>query len=375
MPIDSSVYFQQKGLSDSLEKGMRMRDMMDDRQRKQAEYDRLDNERKAMAGAIAFDDKGNASLNGQTLGELAQVNPEKALELQNKFSEKDAAAKKAGFDRKLKEVEFISNIVGSVSDQASWDRGLAKARELGMDVSQMPAQYDPSLVKQIGGWALTQKDRLEQENKGREFGLKEKDQKIAQQKIAQEDRRWNKEFGLKEREQGNKDLESVAKVAESQGGTKEDKKNKKEFDNRFNNIKTVISTLKQKIKDDGTHDFTGGHNENLSALIDSIAIDSAKMFDPESVARESEVAAFKKMLFEPGLTTRNATAQEILANYESMLEKRAQTLRTGQPVIESDQKTKQPQYTLGGQPVADQRRAAAEILKARQSGVAKGRGL
>jgi hypothetical protein len=74
----------------------------------------------------------------------------------------------------------------------------------------------------------------------------------------------------------------------------------------------ALGRLKAAIKDKGTFETLGPHNELLTQDIELIATDMAKLKDPNSVARPAEVEQFKKMLFKPGLTTRNSTAQAIL---------------------------------------------------------------
>jgi hypothetical protein len=49
----------------------------------------------------------------------------------------------------------------------------------------------------------------------------------------------------------------------------------------------------------------------------------AKLSDPSSVARPSEVEGFKKGLVSAGLGTRNKTAKDLLANFESEVNTRA----------------------------------------------------
>lgn len=101
-------------------------------------------------------------------------------------------------------------------------------------------------------------------------------------------------------------------------------KNSQEFSKRFRNIQTQISDIRKMVKDDGTFETFGPHNRTLQQKIDSIAIDAAKLFDPQSVARESEVAAFKNMLFEGGeLGIANATADQLMEKFGQMIESRA----------------------------------------------------
>jgi hypothetical protein len=116
--------------------------------------------------------------------------------------------------------------------------------------------------------------------------------------------------------------------AERLAGMKEKRekgaKRSQEFANRFRNIETQIANLDKLVESDGTAEVFGDHEKKLQQTIDSIAIDSAKLFDPESVARESEVAAFRNMLFTPGeSTTADSTARGALENFKKIIRSRA----------------------------------------------------
>ena len=101
-------------------------------------------------------------------------------------------------------------------------------------------------------------------------------------------------------------------------------KNAQEFNSRMQNILGEAEQVKALIAQNGTYEAFGPHNANLAMKIDSMAIDAAKLFDPESVAREGEVAAFKKMLFEPGtLSTSNNTALGTLDGFQKLIKDRA----------------------------------------------------
>jgi len=98
-----------------------------------------------------------------------------------------------------------------------------------------------------------------------------------------------------------------------------------EIQDRYTNIKQQIAALRQQLKESGTFELLGPHNRVMDQRITSIATDMAKLVDPASVARESEVAAFKKMLFEPGLAIRNDTALGVLDAFERMVDERLES--------------------------------------------------
>jgi hypothetical protein len=131
-----------------------------------------------------------------------------------------------------------------------------------------------------------------------------------------------------------------AEVKNEQDKSKLIGKDNKEFESRLGSIIAEADNVKSLINDKGTFETLGPHNQILSQKIDSIAIDAAKLFDPQSVARDSEVAAFRKMLFEPGsLTTSNDTALGTVDSFKKLVEDRAareramvQQMSNGQPV-------------------------------------------
>lgn len=151
-----------------------------------------------------------------------------------------------------------------------------------------------------------------------------------------EDRQNIRKEGVKAALEAQKEANKLATDEKKEAQKKADEKVKgeKEFRNRYKSINDELAALNALIDQKGTYEALGSHNAELAQKIDSIAIDSAKLFDPQSVARESEVAAFKKMLFEPGaLTTRNSTAKDVLKSYQKMLERRAKS-QIGEGIVE-----------------------------------------
>lgn len=113
-------------------------------------------------------------------------------------------------------------------------------------------------------------------------------------------------------------------------------KNAQEFDSRMQNILGEAEQLKSLIKKNGTYEMFGPHNAQLAQKVDAIAIDAAKLFDPESVARDSEVAAFRKMLFEPGsMTTSNSTAIGTVDGFKKLVQDRAARSR-GEALVDDN---------------------------------------
>lgn len=146
------------------------------------------------------------------------------------------------------------------------------------------------------------------------------------------------------------------------------KKNEKEFSKRFKNINTQVENLKTLLDDKGTFEVFGDHEKKLQQALDSVAIDAAKLFDPESVARESEVAAFRNMLFQPGtLGTSNSTAKGLVENFQKIIQSRAENEGLAHLI---DQNPEAPPVAGGQQKTAvppDIQAAAAKKLAERRA--------
>jgi len=96
-----------------------------------------------------------------------------------------------------------------------------------------------------------------------------------------------------------------------------------EVEDRRRNILDNVDLVDKMIADKGTFEMFGSHNQDLDRRVDMIATDMAKLADPSSVARPSEVEMFKKGLVESGLGKRNSTARDLLSNFKNEVEQRA----------------------------------------------------
>lgn len=117
--------------------------------------------------------------------------------------------------------------------------------------------------------------------------------------------------------------------AKKEASQEKQKQSMNEVSDRYLNIKDNISKLKGLVEQTGGGSFLGPENKQMDQYITGIATDMAKLVDPSSVARETEVEGFKKMLFEPGVGTalgnRTSTLQSVLKNFEDMVDKRLDT--------------------------------------------------
>jgi hypothetical protein len=107
-----------------------------------------------------------------------------------------------------------------------------------------------------------------------------------------------------------------------------------EADYRYIALKNNAQKLKDLIKREGTSSFTGSAGVDMDSTIYQMAVDYAKLVDPDSVAREGEVAAAQKYMLpfreNMGLTTRNSTAQQQVDNYITSLDARLAARKASQ---------------------------------------------
>lgn len=94
-----------------------------------------------------------------------------------------------------------------------------------------------------------------------------------------------------------------------------------EVENRTSNLRRNLDKLDGLIEEFGTVEVFGSEAKQRDNLVDLIAIDMAKLVDPESVARESEVAAFRKLLDVSGWQ-RESTARSLIAAFRDEIEAR-----------------------------------------------------
>jgi hypothetical protein len=94
---------------------------------------------------------------------------------------------------------------------------------------------------------------------------------------------------------------------------------------RTKNIDRMLNKLSKIIEEKGTWQAIGAHNKEINDIIYNVAIEHAKLVDPDSVAREGEVVAAKKYgLFEATPFLLESTAQDIIKNFRENSKARLQ---------------------------------------------------
>lgn len=95
---------------------------------------------------------------------------------------------------------------------------------------------------------------------------------------------------------------------------------------RYNMLQSNADKLKGLVNKHGTMAVTGSAGTEMDSAVYQMAVDYAKLVDPESVAREGEVASAKKYMLPfrdwGGATTSNETAIQSIENYKKSLDDR-----------------------------------------------------
>ena len=103
---------------------------------------------------------------------IAQTSGRQLPAVQKGFAETDKAeieSKKNAIALQRDKLAFAGQILGSVTDQTTYDAARQTATSNGLDVSNMPAQYDPGFVAGKLKEAMTVKEQLEQKWKQMEY--------------------------------------------------------------------------------------------------------------------------------------------------------------------------------------------------------------
>lgn len=177
--IDSSVYFkqQQPDFFGAYQKGLNMKDMLDERNQQKAI-------KNVYNGAMTTNPDGSTSFDSKKVVQgLGQAGlGQQAFEAQQKF---DGESKR----KQLEQLQLSGQLLGSAVDQNTWIMAKQKGAQMGLDVSQIPDQYDPRMKQYLQGQTLTAAQQLENEIKERQI-RESRAERMMNTKITSDDRRY-----------------------------------------------------------------------------------------------------------------------------------------------------------------------------------------
>lgn len=248
-----------------------------------------------------------------------------ALEIINKAVDEDIDAQKSMFDMQMKKgnekVARAQTMYGMMRERFSDEAtALAATRVAANEAAQ--ARLKTAMAglgndKAKASMAATLAD-LELQKQQHTLDFKTRSAQVADESA----RGWQSLNNQRE----NMALDYAAKVSTAKGADKKNIETVTEVEDRFRNMKNNISRVRQSIKDKGTTEWFGEHNQELEGLLDDIATDDAKLKDPSSIARPAEVEQARRALPAIGgsgvSNNTNSTALKLLDQYEKRLEYR-----------------------------------------------------
>ncbi len=170
MPIDASIPLQiNMGKPPSVFEALRGASDL-----KSAGINQQIGQQELKAGAMKLGDQEKARAKQQAVQQAIQaaggdvekaipaimaIDPDAAL----KFQTDVTAKKKAELDGVVQRSKVVNGLIATVKDQASYDRALAQAQQAGLDVAQLPREYNPTMVDEARRNLMTVTEQLKAE--------------------------------------------------------------------------------------------------------------------------------------------------------------------------------------------------------------------
>jgi hypothetical protein len=185
MPIDTSIYSLLKPAPEidplkSYGKAVALRDLVQQGDIRSEEYKRKNLVRDALSKNVQQGQDGKYGLNKQAaLSDIYKADGLAGIEAEDKFQMQDAAKAKAQLEESKRKLEMSADLLWGITDQASYQANISKAREMGLlndeVLKTMPPVYNKEFIDQKKMANLGAMAQLQQQNKDREFDLREKE--------------------------------------------------------------------------------------------------------------------------------------------------------------------------------------------------------
>jgi len=145
-------------------KVMQMRDMMDNSKMKGMQMQQMQSELDKgtalkQAASSAYDASGNFD-NDAYVNALKGVDPLAANKMQRDNKTYDLNNKKATLEAANAEMEIVSRVLNGVNDPVTYANARSVLESNGVDVSQVPQNYNPTYVENAKMWSLDMADQL-----------------------------------------------------------------------------------------------------------------------------------------------------------------------------------------------------------------------
>lgn len=256
--------------------------------------------------------KGQAADTSSVSDFAKSINQQQAAARQQEMQDQQDRDKQTGL--RMQTLQFLQGRADKQSDLARQEQAAEMADKRARDLAQMQSDRSFALASM-------------QDKRAREM-----EDIRNQNAIAADERRAARDMDLV-RLKGEQELAQAQ--AKLQMPDKAAQKSEKELDYRYVSLRNNADKLKDLVGKYGTMEMAGPQAAEMDSLIYQMAVDYAKMVDPDSVAREGEVSAAQKYMlpFRQGmfdkLTTKNKTAEQMIDNYKQSLDERLAARRAG----------------------------------------------
>lgn len=172
MGVDTSMYGMIKAPDavGAIDRGMRMRDMIDERKKKSAVKDAYaQGMQTGPDGSVSFDHSKTASALAQGgYGQEAYQAQQQGQTEQQKQME-----------MAVQNAQYGAQVLGAARNQDEWNQGLQQLQNNGIDASKLPGEFSPEKQKYLVDSAMTLKDRLNEQWRQKEFNVGRQDKRDA----------------------------------------------------------------------------------------------------------------------------------------------------------------------------------------------------
>lgn len=184
MAISGDIYQNMQGpdIMGSVERGLKMSDMLQQRQMQRDEQARQAKVNEALSKGLTVTPEGQVSVNPQTLTELTGVaKPQELMQISAQIQEQ----RKLQLQDAEKKVEKGLNLAQAVLTSAEPEKLYGSARSqllaLGLDPKEVPEKFDKDALTMLVNKGMSVKDQIAQFNKQQEMAL---DKQVKQSQIA-----------------------------------------------------------------------------------------------------------------------------------------------------------------------------------------------
>lgn len=180
MPIDSSLFQNQNGIDaiGSIQRGLQIADQIEGRKAKRAQSEKNLAIQEAYKAGVTQNPDGTFTFDKKkSLGEIAKLDGQLAMQLDEELRNQEAQQQKNQFENQKNMLDLTGRYIGAAkANPQAWPQIRADfIAQTKSDPASIPESYDPKWIAQQENMVLTADQRRAQGNSDRDFNLKEQE--------------------------------------------------------------------------------------------------------------------------------------------------------------------------------------------------------